>query len=211
MNFTLQDTFSTYRKIIAEPDIEKKREIFREELMGPFEGMFRAFGATTRPQPGGNDALVLLKNWSFLMPESLDESAIDSIQTLERAGALKLCEQTMNDVLQRFTNRSIDGPQHIQVGVFLQDSSKMDPSDRGYTGFGGIPGFIMLNYGEVTDCNIARLKAALAHEVHHNIHGVSMAWDPAGIHRGQVHHHGGPGRVVGSITLWRRTCRPLGY
>ena len=75
--------------------------------------MFRDFGATTRPQPGDNDALVLLQSWSFLMPELLDESAIDSIQKLEKAGALKLCERTMNDVLQIFTNRSIDGPQHI--------------------------------------------------------------------------------------------------
>ncbi len=181
MIFTIQDTFSTYRKIIAESDIEKKREIFREELVGPFEGMFRAFGATTRPQPGGNDALVLLKSWSFLMPEMLDEGAIDSIQTFERAGALKLCEQTMNDVLQRFTNRAVDGPQHIQVGIFLQDSSKMDSSDRGYTGFGGIPGYIMLNYGEVTDFNLARLRAALAHEAHHNIYGFGRVWDPAGI------------------------------
>ena len=181
MNFTIQDTFSTYRKIIAEPDIEKKREIFREELMGQFEGMFRAFGATMRPQPGSNDALALLKSWLFLMPEFLDERAIDSIRKFERAGALKLCEQTMNDVLQRFTNRVVDGPQHIQVGIFLQDGSKMDPSDRGYTGFGGIPGYVMLNYGEVTDYNLARLQAALAHEVHHNIHGMSMAWDPAGI------------------------------
>ena len=45
MNFTIQDTFSTYRKIIAEPDIKKKREFFRQELICPFEGMFRAFGA----------------------------------------------------------------------------------------------------------------------------------------------------------------------
>ena len=57
----------------------------------------------------------------------------------------------------------------------------MDPSDRGYTGFGGIPGFIMLNYSEVTDYNLARLQAALAHEAHHNIYGFGQAWDPAGI------------------------------
>ena len=95
--------------------------------MRPFEGMFRAFGATTRPLPGGNDALAMLQSWSFLMPEFLDEKAIDSIRKFERAGALKLCEQTMNDVLQRFRKRAVDVPQHIQVGIFLQDGSKMDP------------------------------------------------------------------------------------
>ena len=134
-----------------------------------------------RPQPGSNDAIAMLKGWSFLMPEFLDERAIDSIRKFEQAGALKLCEQTMNDVLQRFVKRAVNGPQHIQVGIFLQDSSKMDPPDRGYTGFGGIPGYIMLNYGEVTDYNLARLRAALTHEAHHNIHGVSMGWDPVGI------------------------------
>ena len=57
----------------------------------------------------------------------------------------------------------------------------MDQSDGDYTGFGGIPGYIMLNYSEVTDYNLARLQAALAHEAQHNIYGFGRVWDPAGI------------------------------
>ncbi|HTX43472.1 MAG TPA: DUF2268 domain-containing putative Zn-dependent protease, partial [Methanocella sp.] len=73
---------------------------------------------------------------------------------------------------------------HIQVGIFLQDGSKMSRGDRGHTGFGGIPGYIMLNYGEVTGYNLARLQAALAHEAHHNIAGTA-GWDPVNISVGR--------------------------
>jgi len=109
----------------------------------------------------------------------LDDRSIESIRRFEKANAVGLCEQTMNEVLKRFKDISSRSSKHIQVGIFLQDGSRMDPLDRGYTGFGGIAGYIMLNYGEVTDYNLSRLQAALAHEAHHNISG--MDWDPASI------------------------------
>lgn len=183
MEFTIQDTFSIYRKIIKEPDIEKKYEIFIGELMGPYEGMFKAFGVPMKAQAGGYDALAMLKSWAFLMPEMPDDKAIESIERFEKANALELCEQAMKDALSKFKDRYSKSSKHIQVGIFLLDGSKMDQKDRGYTGFGGIEGYIMLNYGEVTDYNLSRLKAALAHEAHHNLSGI--IWDPVNITVGQ--------------------------
>ncbi len=184
MEFTVQDTFSAYKKIISEKNMEKKYEIFMGELMGPYEGMFKAFGAPMKAPPGGYDAQSLIRNWAFLMPEMLGEGALESIRKFEEADARGLCECTMNDVIELFGEHADKRSKHIQVGIFLQDSSKMDPKDRGYTGFGGIPGYIMLNYGEVTDYNLARLQAALAHEAHHNIAGTA-GWDPVNISVGR--------------------------
>ncbi len=177
MEFTIQDTFTTYRKIIAERDTEKKYEIFMGELMGPYEGMFKAFGA-----PG--ISMALLKGWAFLLPEDLGGEALESIRRFEEANALGQCERTMSDVIKQFGEQADKRSKHIQVGIFLQDGSKMSPKDRGYTGFGAIPGYIMLNYGEVTDYNLARLQAALAHEAHHNIAGTA-GWDPVNISVGE--------------------------
>lgn len=183
MEFAVQDTFSAYRKIIKEQNIEKKYQIFIGELIAPYEGMFKAFGVPMKAQPGGYDALAMLKSWAFLMPEMLDDRAIESIEMFEKANALELCEHTMKDALRKFEDHCGRSSKHIPVGIFLLDGSKMDPTDRGYTGFGGIAGYIMLNYGEVTDYNLSRLQAALAHEAHHNLSG--MIWDPVNITVGQ--------------------------
>jgi uncharacterized protein YjaZ len=40
-----------------------------------------------------------------------------------------------------------------------------------YTGFGGIPGWIMTVYGEADDYNLARVEAVTVHELHHNVMG----------------------------------------
>lgn len=180
MEFTIQDTFSTYRKIIAEKDIEKKYEIFMGELIGPFEGMFKAFGAPMKSASGGPDALAMCRSWAFLMPEMLDERALADIRKFEEAGAPGLCEKTMKDVIAMFGVRADKRSKRIRVGIFLQDGSKMDPKDMGYTGFGGIPGYITLNYAKVTDYNLSRLQSTLAHEAHHNIAGTA-GWDPANV------------------------------
>lgn len=169
MEFTIQDTFTTYRKIIAEKDTGKKYEIFTGELLAPYDGIFKAFG--------GQDPLAMARMWAFLMPEMLDERAEAHIRKFEEAGALRLCEETMRDVIARFGDKAGQRSRHVKVGIFLQDGSRMDPKDRGYTGFGGIPGYIMLNYAEATDYNVARLQSCLAHEAHHNIAGTA-GWDP---------------------------------
>ncbi len=169
MDFTIQDTFTTYRKIIAEKDAQKKYEIFQGELLAPYEGLFKAFG--------NPDALASARGWAFLMPEDMGEDTLANIRKFDEVEALRLCESTMRDVIARFGERADKRSRHIHVGIFLQDGSKMDPKDRGYTGFGGIPGYIMLNYAEATDYNLARIQSCLAHEAHHNIAGTS-GWDP---------------------------------
>lgn len=119
----------------------------------------------------------MARGWAFLMPEDMGKSTLDNIRKFEEAGALGLCEKTMRGVIAKFGKRADKCSRHIHVGIFLQDGSKVDPKDLGYTGFGGIPGYIMLDYAEATDYNLARLQSCLAHEAHHNIVGTA-GWDP---------------------------------
>ena len=51
-------------------------------------------------------------------------------------------------------------------------------AQRGYSGFGGIPGFIMVTYGEVNAYTLSRLQGATAHELLHNIHFSIMSFNP---------------------------------
>jgi uncharacterized protein YjaZ len=59
----------------------------------------------------------------------------------------------------------------IVFGLYLADMSAT-PQAHGYTGFGGIPGWIMTVYDMPDEYNLQRIEAATAHELHHNILGV---------------------------------------
>ncbi len=43
------------------------------------------------------------------------------------------------------------------------------PQAEGYSGFGGVPGWIMTVYGNPTPDNLKRVEACTVHELHHNI------------------------------------------
>ncbi len=171
MKFTVQDTASAYRMIVAEPDGARKRALFKE-LLRPYEGMFNVFGGYLNPTPGQIDAMKFIEGWHFIPPQGLDDKALARLETMERYGAWGL----MGETLERATNafEMFEGRiplKHIQAGIFLLDPAKMDPGDHGYTGFGGIPGYVMMTYGEPNAYNLSRFQPALAHEVHHTIYG----------------------------------------
>jgi uncharacterized protein YjaZ len=64
--------------------------------------------------------------------------------------------------------------ERITFGLLLADLSAA-PQAGGYTGFGGIPGWIMTVYGEPNEYNLARVEAATVHELHHNLGGAAGA------------------------------------
>ena len=171
MEFTVQDTATAYRMIVAAQGTRKKQELFREMLM-PYEGMFNAFGGSLDPKPGQYDATKFVEGWHFIPPQELDEKALQRLETMEEHHALDLMAETLGRAIDAFKKYEDRIPlKHIQAGIFLLDPAKMDPGDHGYTGFGGIPGYVMITYGEPNEYNLSRFQPALAHEVHHTIYG----------------------------------------
>lgn len=182
MEFTVQDTAAVYRMIIEEKNKRKRRELFRSELMLPYEGMFAAFGASLNPRRGKTDAMKMLEIWKFVMPEKLDQKAVQQLEALERFGAWNLMRETLRAASDAFKAYENKIPlKHSLAGIFLLDPGRMDPVDHGYSGYGGIPGYIMLTYSELDDYNKSRFQPALAHELHHNIRLSIMPWDPVNI------------------------------
>ena len=96
MKFTVQDTASTYRKIIAEKDAEKKKAMFKDDLLNPYEGLFNAFGGSLNPKPGQMDAAMFLQGWSFLLPPQLDEKALKRLEVMEKYHAWDLMAETLD-------------------------------------------------------------------------------------------------------------------
>lgn len=175
MKFNVEDTYSIYEKIVAESNIEKKREIFKDELIKPVNGAFNAWGISI--DKNESQAMEMLKNWAFLMPEALDEKILDPLHELKKHNAWKLCEKTLNDVNILFHDYWVDIPlNQIEAGIYLLDEAKMNPIDRGYTGIGGTPGYVMMLYSHPNEYNMPRIQATLAHEIHHNIRLSLFPW-----------------------------------
>lgn len=173
MEFDVEDTLSIYERIAAEQSPEKKREIFKNELITPYGGMLKLWGGMM----GTDDPLKMLEGWAFVMPEAINENTIEPFKKLEDRGAWDLSRKTLGEVQALFEGRwdqiSLG---HVQAGIFLLDKAKMNPVDRGYTGFGGTPGYVMQLYGEANDYNLSRIQAVLAHEIHHNIRLSLFPW-----------------------------------
>lgn len=186
MEFTVHDTLAAYKTIISEKNKRKKREVFVSDLLMPYEGMFNAFGGSLSPIGGKTAALKLLEAWKFVMPERLDPRSSQQVELLEQSDALRLMAETLAKAFEVFKPYENRIPlKHILAGIFLLDKAKMDPVDHGYSGYGGIPGYVMLTYSEVDEYNLSRLQAALAHEVHHNVRLSVMPWDPVNITVGE--------------------------
>ncbi len=186
MEFTVQDTMSVYRKIIAEEDTDRKQAIFRDELMKPYEGLFNAFGSSLHPGAGKMDAKMMLTSWSFLLPQNIDQKALKRLETMKEYRAWDLMEETLKKATDAFRKYEDRIPlKHIQAGIFLLDPAKMDPADHSYTGFGGVPGYVMMTYGEPDAYNMSKFQSALAHEIHHTIKFSTAPFNPMNISVGE--------------------------
>lgn len=165
MKFRIVDTETIYRRLLAEPDAAAREAIFREELIAPFQGMVSVFGG---------DGLAMYRMWG-MSPEQFagDKRAWmeQTVSDLVAANAWMQAEQALDEGYAAFA------PLHDRIrldeivfGLVIADMGST-PGQRGYSGFGGIPGWIMTVYGEANDYTLPRVKAATVHELHHNLAG----------------------------------------
>lgn len=165
MQFTTVDTQSTYARMLAAPDAAAREAIFLSEIATPFAGMMRVFG--------GGDPLPMFEQWG-MSPEHFGGSKRASFESslgiLTANDAWTQAADALDDAQRAFAPYADRIPlDAITFALVLADLSAM-PTQRGYTGFGGIPGYIMLVYDEPNAYNLARLKGATVHELLHNIH-----------------------------------------
>lgn len=161
MEFQIVDTASAYRRILAEPDAGTRAAIFAQELAAPFAGLTQAMG-------GGPESFT---QW-VMGPEQLAadrERRTRYLDTLEGADAFGRAARSLEVGRAAFA-RHLDKipPRDVVFGLFMSDLSAM-PLQRGYSGFGALPGWVMTVYDEPSEANLLRVEACTVHELHHNL------------------------------------------
>ncbi len=167
MNIQRIDAESAYRRLLAETNAIRREAIYHETLITPFEGLVKFFG--------GDDALEQFARWGMSVDLFSDERRATTSALFERLAAHDAWgqfAQATSDAKAAFAPYADRIPlDTIQAALLIGDLS-MNPLDRGYTGFGGVPGYVMTIYGKADDYTLPRLKGTTVHELHHNVRSV---------------------------------------
>lgn len=173
MKFTVIDTASVYADLIAAPDAAARETIFRDRLVAPFDGVVKLFGA--------GDGLAMFSQWG-MSPEDFggDKRAknVALVEALTVAGAWTQAAEAVTRAGAAFApyaNRL-----HLNEIVFalLTCDLSRNPIDRGYSGFGGLPGYVMVVVSQASEYALSRIQGATAHELLHNVHFSIFPFNP---------------------------------
>ncbi|WP_304454623.1 DUF2268 domain-containing protein [Nocardiopsis sp. YSL2] len=173
MTITVPDTLSAMRDILRAPTADRA-ELLRS-MLEPVRPMYRY-------APGEVDPVDMhLRSAGFPLDRD-EERCLDALETLAAADALGRMRRALDDGLAALTAAVPDlTVPDITVLFVLGDPADavfMGPS-LGVTGFGGIPGSIMITLWPFPE-NVARLEATAVHELHHNVRfgPGGVVWDP---------------------------------
>lgn len=166
-----------YRKMIAVPQ-EKRADIYRYEMMKPFEKKWDCYHIPIKAkQENGYDVVMASNMLGYLPPEKIGADQTKSVGLISDNEFWENCQAAVEEALERFVKAGIELPvQSYLFTVLLADpESPYTILSDGYSGDGGIPGYI---FGAITpnDYTIGRIPAALAHECSHNVRFQFEKW-----------------------------------
>ncbi len=166
-----------YEKIIN-AEGEKKLDLFRYELMQPFEKKWACYQIPIKAKvPGGYDVVMASEMLGILPPRLMDESWREKVSLIKSEKFWDLCQASIENSLQYFVEKGI--PLHIENYLYTillanPDSVYTKLSD-GYAGDGGIPGYLFATI-DPNEFTMNRLPSALAHECNHNVRFQHIKW-----------------------------------
>jgi uncharacterized protein YjaZ len=167
MNFKALDMPTIYRRLLDSQTPEDRTAIFQSELVAPFEGLTKIMGQ-------GMDAMASLRMWG-MWPEQYEGESRDKMAALFdellQADVWSRSEQALYKARDAFIAKGHELPESETVfGLCMTQANPYQPgAESGYSGFGAIPGWVMVVYWAATADNLRCVEAVTAHEMHHNI------------------------------------------
>lgn len=144
-------------------------------MMKPFKKMWETIQVPIQStSPQGYDVVMASE---MLGVKSFDnDEHIDALEKLKEVDAWNVSKQAFDDILEYLKSNDISlNIDEINYGLFLGDDEKLK-LQKGYTGFGGIPGYILLII-DPNEYNIPKIPAVIAHEFHHNFRFSIFEWN----------------------------------
>lgn len=177
MNIKSIRSDKVYSKMIASP-IEKRDDIYRYELMQPFEGKWNCYHIPLKaPTENGYDVVMASSMLGFMTPTKVDDSQKENVARLSADDFWKKCQSSIERSLKCFTDKGVDLPitDYLFTVLLANPESPYTILNEGYCGDGGIPGYIFA-WLTPSDYTISRLPVALAHETNHNVRFQFEKW-----------------------------------
>ena len=166
-----------YSKIMsASPD--RKNDIYRYELMMPFERKWACYNVPIKAKtPGGYDVVRASGLLGHIAPTKVDDTQKQNIQLISDDALWKKCEMAIRESLNCFTRHGIDLPvqEYLFTILLANAESPYIILNEGYCGDGGIPGYIF-SWLIPDEYTLGRLPVALAHETNHNVRFQFIEW-----------------------------------
>lgn len=177
MKITAVRSDNVYAKIMNAP-IENKNDIYRYELMMPFEKKWACYSVPMKATtPNGYDVIMASSMLGHIAPTKVDNTQKENIEKLSSDYLWNACQKSIEKSLACFSDNGIDLP----VKEYLYSILLAEPENPyiilcdGYSGDGGIPGYIFAWFVP-NDYTINHLPVALAHETNHNVRFQFIKW-----------------------------------
>jgi len=176
MNFLVEDTIGQYEQLFSMNNDRDRQDYFRYSMMKPFEKMWETINVPLKAKaPNGYDVIMATHMLGYLDVSETDTGK-KALEKLKEIQALKTAYNTLDDCIyfMEKNNLSINADK-LRFGMYIADPKKLE-LQKGYCGFGGIPGFIQVSiYPD--SYNIPKIPAVIAHEFHHNIRFSYFDWN----------------------------------
>ncbi|MDO5558350.1 MAG: DUF2268 domain-containing protein [Oscillospiraceae bacterium] len=177
MNIKPIRSYKVYTKMIDAPE-EKRNDIYRYELMQPFEGKWACYHIPLKsPTKNCYDVIMASSMLGYMEPVKVDESQRENVIRLSEDDFWKQCQSSIERSLKCFTDSGVDLPtsDYLFTVLLANPESPYIKLSDGYCGDGGIPGYIFASLTP-SDYTMARLPVALAHETNHNVRFQFEKW-----------------------------------
>jgi len=164
MKFNILDTKSIYQRMREIKDDTERETLFRDYIVTPFDGLVQRFG--------GTDGVGMFRQWLMSADQFAGEKrdwASSLLDQLIHYNAWDKAIQALDDANRAFSAYQDRIPLESATFALLICDVNSIPLQRGYSGNGSTPGYIMTLYGDATDYSLSRLQGATVHEFHHNI------------------------------------------
>lgn len=166
-----------YSKIMSAP-LDKKNDIYRSELMMPFEKKWACYNIPMKAKtPNGYDVIMASTMLGHIAPAKVDETQEQNIRLISDDTLWEKCELAIRKSLNCFLEQGIDLPvqEYLFTILLANPENPYMILNEGYCGDGGIPGYIF-SWLTPNEYTLKHLPAALAHETNHNIRFQFIKW-----------------------------------